>query len=110
MTSTNIIEFAPVLQRRLEQQIAHAAYLGRSAPWRTRYRDGIDGLLNPQKVRTSPGEVVPFVATGSSSERGRGFALVNDGRPASEAIILSDYPQALPDRKSAQMRERRMIR
>ena len=65
MTSTNIIEFAPVLQRRLEQQIAHAAYLGRSAPWRTRYRAGIDGLLNTQRVRTSSGKVVPFVATGT---------------------------------------------
>ena len=65
MTSTNIIEFAPVLQRRREQQIAHPAYLSRSAPWRNRYRDGIDGLLNPRKVRTSPCEVVPFVAIGS---------------------------------------------
>jgi hypothetical protein len=54
-----------VLQRRKEQQIAHAAYLSRSAPWRNRYRDGIDGLLNTRKVRTSPAEVVPFVATGS---------------------------------------------
>ena len=65
MTSTNIIEFAPVLQSRIEQQIAHAASLGRSAPWRTRYRDGIDGLLNTQRVRTSSGKVVPFVATGT---------------------------------------------
>jgi hypothetical protein len=65
MTSTNIIEFAPVLQRRKEQQITHAAHLGRSAPWHNRYRDGIDGLLNTRKVRTSSGEVVPFVATGS---------------------------------------------
>jgi len=65
MTSTNIIEFAPVLQRRMEQQIARAAYLSRSAPWRNRYRDGIDGLLNTQRVRTSLGVVVPFVATRS---------------------------------------------
>ena len=65
MTSANIIEFAPVLQRRMEQQIARAAYLSRSATWRSRYRDGIDGLLNTQTVRTSPSEVVPFVATGS---------------------------------------------
>ena len=65
MTSTNIIEFAPVLQRRREEQIAHAAYLRRSAPWRNHYRDGIDGLLNTRKVRASPGEVVPFVAVGS---------------------------------------------
>jgi hypothetical protein len=63
MTSTNVIEFAPILQRRREQQLDRATYVSRSIPWRNRYRDGIDGLS--RRAWNSPGEVVPFVATGS---------------------------------------------
>jgi hypothetical protein len=63
MTNTNVIEFAPILQRRREQQLDRATYVSRSIPWRSRYRDGIDGLS--RRAWKSPGEVVPFVATGS---------------------------------------------
>jgi hypothetical protein len=65
MTDTNVIEFAPVLQRRREQQIAHAIHASRSTPWRGRYRDGIDGLVSIRRMRALPGEVVPFVAAES---------------------------------------------
>jgi hypothetical protein len=63
MTNTNVIEFAPILQRRREQQLDRATHVSRSTPWRSRYRDGIDGLS--RRAWKSPGEVFPFVAAGS---------------------------------------------
>lgn len=54
--TTNVVEFAPALQRRRErsEQAAHAGHQGR---WRSRYRDGIDGLW----ARKPMGEVVQLV-------------------------------------------------
>jgi hypothetical protein len=54
--TTNIIELAPALLRRREgrQQAAQAV---RQAPWRSRYRDGIDGLV----IRRPTAEIVRLV-------------------------------------------------
>jgi len=65
MSNSNVIEFASIRQRRIEQQIGQAAQVSRFAPWHNRYRDGIDGLVSMRRVRMSPGEVVPFVGRGS---------------------------------------------
>lgn len=43
MTATNVFEFAPALQRRREQK-EQTARAGHQGTWRSRYRDGIDGL------------------------------------------------------------------
>ena len=58
MADTNVIEFAPALQRRRERQTDHAAYASRYGPWRSRYREGIDGLWTERQAWKSPGEVV----------------------------------------------------
>ena len=54
--TTNIVEFAPALQRRRERS-EQAAGAGRHASWRSRYRDGIDGLV----ISRPAGEVVELV-------------------------------------------------
>jgi hypothetical protein len=62
MSNLNVIDLAPIRQLRTEQPIGQATRASRLAPWHSRYRDGIDGLVSPRRLRTSPGEVVPFVA------------------------------------------------
>ncbi|HET6160741.1 MAG TPA: hypothetical protein VFE34_20515 [Dongiaceae bacterium] len=61
MSNFNVIELAPIRQRRTEQQFGQAARASQIAPWNNRYRDGIDGLVSLRRLRTSTGEVVPFV-------------------------------------------------
>ena len=60
MSNCNVIELASIRQRRREQKVGQAAQAGRLAPWHSRYRDGIDGLVTRRTLRTSPGIVVPF--------------------------------------------------
>jgi hypothetical protein len=62
MSNFNVIELASIRQRRTEQNVGQTIQAGRSAPWHNRYRDGIDGLVSPRRLRASPGKVVPFVA------------------------------------------------
>ena len=61
MANTNVIAFAPALQRRRERQGGHAAYAGQDGPWPSRYRDGIDGLWSERRAWKSAGEVVRLV-------------------------------------------------
>lgn len=61
MADTNVIEFAPALQRRRKRQTDHAAYTSRYGPWRSRYGEGIDGLWPERQAWKSPGEVTRLV-------------------------------------------------
>ncbi|MEZ5832725.1 MAG: hypothetical protein R3D05_16240 [Dongiaceae bacterium] len=64
MATTNVIEFAPALRRRQERQSDRAVHAGHHAPWRSRYRDGIDGLWGERRAQRS-GEIVRLVTPGS---------------------------------------------
>ena len=58
MASTNIIQFAPALQRRRERQSDRVIYANDYGSWDGHYAAGIDGLwTEPQMI----GSVVPFV-------------------------------------------------
>jgi hypothetical protein len=59
MTSTNIIEFAPALQRRRERQGDSGAPADGRGSWDDHYPSGIDGLrtAEPQAM----GVVIPLV-------------------------------------------------
>jgi hypothetical protein len=65
MAQANVIDFELAVQRRRERQGGHAAYGSDRQPWRSRYREGIDGLLTMQQVWTSSGEIIPFATTRS---------------------------------------------
>ena len=64
--SNNVIDFVLALQRQQERQSNRAAYAGHHGPWRSRYHDGIDGLVATRRVWTSQAEIVPFVAARSN--------------------------------------------
>jgi hypothetical protein len=59
------IDFELVAQRRREQLGVHAATGSHRQAWRSRYRDGIDGLLAMRQLGTQPGEILPFVTARS---------------------------------------------
>ena len=61
MANSNVIDFVLALQRQRERQNNRAAYAGDHGPWRTRYDEGIDGLLATRRAWPSPAEIVPFV-------------------------------------------------
>ena len=62
MSNFNVIELAPIRRRRTEQKAGQAAQASSLDVWQNRYRDGIDGLVSLRWLRTSWGEMVPFVA------------------------------------------------
>jgi hypothetical protein len=62
MSNLNVIELAPIRRRRTEQKAGQPAQVSRLDVWQNRYRDGIDGLVSLRWLRTSSGEIVPFVA------------------------------------------------
>ena len=61
MANTNVIQFAPALQRRRERQGDQAAYASHDGSWHGRYRDGIDGLWTGAHAWKEPAEVVQLV-------------------------------------------------
>ena len=65
MTQTNVIDFELAAQRRREQLGVHAADGSHHQAWRSRYREGIDGLLATRQLGTRPDEILPFVTARS---------------------------------------------
>ena len=61
MTQNNVIDFESASRRQRERQ-GHASHGSRRQGWRTRYREGIDGMVTMQQVRAWPAEILPFVA------------------------------------------------
>lgn len=72
MSNFNVIEFAPILQQRANQQISQAVKASRFVPWHNRYRDGIDGLVSTRRLRALPGKIVLL---------GRSASDAGDGSP-----------------------------
>ncbi len=61
MPETNVIDFELAAQRQRERQGGRAVSGGHGQAWRSRHREGIDGMVTTQQVKTSPAEILPFV-------------------------------------------------
>ena len=60
MSGSNVIQFAPALQRRRY----HAALAMSDGSWLSRYPEGIDGLWADSHTWTLPGVVIHFPQQG----------------------------------------------